>query len=576
VPFAGYENFDACVSANGDKGDAKAYCGYVKHRAEGGLAPRTAAAPSWVKAAEREVQAASSLSYPHEVVDPNNAEVPQADQFSPESMFPLNPAFQGEWETGPGGAQPKGGQQQKEAGMRASGGTHRLFGRMDAMEGKQPRHKSDYSAIFSDKGHGQYLRSYNEMAGMVHTMSQRTPWTQKQYAEMTGRPDLHKHYMGAYADATAQRNLPAGTPREAVRRHADTLTRPHQTTDDFAPPFNSAATTPQPSPGQNSSDGDYQAGFSEGQQDARTSQRPTFMDNSSKVSPYVKGYAEGYAAAGQQYGTQDTPMSLGGDSGQAQNAQEAGTQFQVSKASLRASAAFVTPQALAQPDFTRGYRYALNWKGGRLVSQGSAAFEAGLYAGITDNPRAQETWAREHDRLGSVHAVLSDRLDAHEGFTRRYARANPSVFVRGLYVQAGSSTDLITDGPGTSPDPMGSTPINGPGTPPQSGGRGNPGRPGGASPYQGAEPHGGGPVVSDDVAGPAQEPAKPDGKPQMGFSGPGPGYTNINLAPAAPNDAAGPGYSNAAADQGNPHHDGRQAAFRAVVQSRLAKMREQS
>lgn len=434
-------------------------------------------------------QAASTLPYQHEIVDPNNGEVPQADKFDPSVMFPINPAFQAEWETGSGGAQPSG------------------------------------------------------------------------------------------KTAEAMRSAMA-----ELRRQADTLTRPHKTTDDFDAPYNSQATTPQPFPGQNSTDSDYQAGFSEGQEDARNTVRPTFMDNSSRVSPYVKGYAEGYASvrpgpgggSGFASGGQvDTPASLGGDSGQQQNAQEAGTMFQVSKASLRASAGFVTTSALTDPEFVRGYKFARAWRGGKLVATGSAAFEAGLYAGITDNPEQQRAWVAGHTRLGARHAALSERLSAHAEFTSKYARAHDTALVRGLYVLAGTSTDLITDGPGTSPDPMGSTPINGPGTPPDSGGRGNPARPGGASPYQGADPHGSGPVVSDDVAGNAQEPPQPDGPPAMGFSGPGKGYTNINLAPRAPNEAAGAGYSNAAADQGNPHHDSiRTEAFRAAVQASLRRMRE--
>ena len=34
MPFAGYENFDACVAANSDKADAKAYCGQIQADAE--------------------------------------------------------------------------------------------------------------------------------------------------------------------------------------------------------------------------------------------------------------------------------------------------------------------------------------------------------------------------------------------------------------------------------------------------------------------------------------------------------------------------------------------------------------
>lgn len=37
APFAGYENFDACVAANGDKKDPEAYCGKIKNQVEGSV-----------------------------------------------------------------------------------------------------------------------------------------------------------------------------------------------------------------------------------------------------------------------------------------------------------------------------------------------------------------------------------------------------------------------------------------------------------------------------------------------------------------------------------------------------------
>jgi hypothetical protein len=255
-----------------------------------------------------------------------------------------------------------------------------------------------------------------------------------------------------------------------MRRQADTLSMPHQTTDDTNPPFNSAGTTPD-APG---SDGD--AGYKAGIADAQGGERPAFADSSSAVSPYVKRYAEGYSSVQlPPPGQPDMPASLGGDSGQAVNAQEAQQAFQVSKASLQ--------------------------------------------------------------------------------------------------TRAGTSVDLVTDGPGTSPDPMGSTPINGPGTPPPSGGRGDPARSGGAPPYQGTAPLPGGPVVSDDVMGKAQEPEQPDGPLAQGFSGPGSGFGNQNLAPRAENAADGPGYENQGAYDGDPQRY-KAAAFRSRVQANLQRMRE--
>ncbi len=254
------------------------------------------------------------------------------------------------------------------------------------------------------------------------------------------------------------------------------------------------------------------------------------------------------------------------------NAEQAARGFQVAKASLqrqglRVSAAFVPREALADADFRKGYLFARNWKrGSRLVSQGSAHFEAGLYAGISDMPAVQQVWVAEHRRLAPRHAALSARLAAHESFTRQYAGQHENALVRGLYVQAGTSVDLVTDGPGTSPDPAGSTPLNGPGTEPPMAGRSDPAKSGGPSPYQGAQPAGPGPVVPDDVMGQPQEPPQPDG-PRPGFSGDAPGDRIV-----APDPAVQPGYSNPAADQGNPHH--KAAIFRNRVQSNLRLLQQ--
>jgi hypothetical protein len=136
---------------------------------------------------------------------------------------------------------------------------------------------------------------------------------------------------------------------------------------------------------------------------------------------------------------------------------------------------------------------------------------------------------------------------------------------------AGVSTDLITDGPGTSPDPMGGTPINGPGTPPPMGGLDEAATPGGAPPYQGAPPLPGGPVVPDQVMGHPQRPPQPDGPFTNTFSGQHP--ENVTLAPAAPDTAAQPGYSNKNAyDGAMPDRVAKMAAFRQRVQAGIALM----
>lgn len=351
----------------------------------------------------------------------------------------------------------------------------------------------------------------------------------------------------------------------ALRAQGDFMSRPLQTTDDANPPFNSPQTTP---PSQQQVPSSYQEGLRDGQQDAARGDKPTFSDNSSHVSPYVSGYAAGYSGGSPASGapvSPDVPRSMGGDSGQAVNAQEAQREFQVSQASL--SASFTPREAMADPDFRKGYGFASRWqRGQRLVARGSAAFEAGLFASITDRPEIQRDWVAAHMKQGSRHPNLSRRIDLHAKFTRKQASATGMPYY-GPYLmhEAATSTDLITDGPGTSPDPSGNTPLNGPGTPPPMGGGSNPARPGGIPPYQGAEPGPSKPVVTDDVMGQAQEPEHPSGPFTQTFSGRHPG--NIDLAPAAPNTAAGPGYENTEAYAGDPRR--KMQAFRERVQAGL-------
>ena len=342
------------------------------------------------------------------------------------------------------------------------------------------------------------------------------------------------------------------------------------------PPYNSAETTPPV----NQDQGDYAAGKAAGQADRGAGSRPAFADNSSGVSPYVKGYAEGYGAPAAPQGAQDVPGSMGGDSGQAANAQEAQRAFQVARASRRTaslrrvSASFAPDSLMSDPEFRKGYLFASKWRPGqRLVSQGSARFEAGVYAGITDQPTKRGAWLDAHARLAAKYPELRRRIELHASFTRKHARKTGQR--GGIYLQrqGGTSTDLITDGPGTSPDPMGSTPINGPGTPPPMAGMDNANAPGGSPPYQGAPPLPGGPVAPDDVMGKPQQKPQQSGPFTNTFSGDHPG--NADLAPVAPNSAAQPGYSNKDAYKGDPFGGDRVArltAFRAAVQGSLSRM----
>jgi hypothetical protein len=191
---------------------------------------------------------------------------------------------------------------------------------------------------------------------------------------------------------------------------------------------------------------------------------------------------------------------------------------------------------------------------------------------MTDSPGSQAAWSQEHRRMGARHPQLVRRMRLHASFTRKQTFRAPGLGRRGAYLvkRAGTSTDLITDGPGTSPDPMGSTPLNGPGAPPPMAGLSDPAASGGAPPYQGAAPLPGGPVVPDDVMGRPQQAPQPSGPFTNTFSGNHP--ENANLAPVAPNDADQRGYSNREAYDGDPHGNDRLAAFQARVREGMRKM----
>jgi hypothetical protein len=523
--------------------------------------------------------AASGLTQVQQVTDPDNQPSPQDDDLPEGVMFPVGDSFAQQWTTGPGGAQPTSKKEGARSAM--SPGTAEMFGRMDAIDRRQPQHQDNWA--YSSIQHGRYLRGWNDVSGMVHAMAGNPAMSRDEYGKATGRPDLHPHYLAAYADGRKAHSAQP-QPQEASQgvamtgavHQADAWTAPHQTTDDQAPPYNTPATAPQPvSTNTDPHAADFSAGLAAGKADKAAGQRPAFADNSSGVSPYVKGYATGYGAPGRPPGQMDVPSSLepGADSGQAMNVQQAQQAFQVARASL----SFAPAALFEDGDFAKGYLFASKWQPGtRLVDRGVAAFEAGLYAGITDaGPDRQQAWLSAHAAASGSHPQLGQRIALQRSFTRKHARKT-GLQVQGAYIRAaGTTTDLITDGPGTSPDPMGATPLNGPGTPPPMAGLDNANAPGGASPYQGAPPLGGGPVAPDDVVGNPQQAPQPSGPFTNTFSGDHP--ENTTLAPVAPNSAAEPGYSNKNAYSGSPLGGDRTAnlklaAFRQRVQDGLVRM----
>lgn len=325
-------------------------------------------------------------------------------------------------------------------------------------------------------------------------------------------------------DQGGQDTGPTNRPRQASRKTADTWSggdSPKAVPGGTDPIANSSATTP---PRSNS--GGFEQGVQQGRADAAQGDAPSFADNSSNVSDYVRGYVQGFGTGPQPTGPRDVPVSMGGDNGQAQNAAEiaARTEKPLTVATrMSVSASLITKDVSGDADFIRGYAYGRCWKQGEpLVAMGSSGEEAGIFAGITDNPAAQRAWVTAHRRHAAEHPELTKRLRQHKLVTANYAERNQDAVVKGLYVQSATSLDLDTMSPVTSPDPQGATPSEGPGTVPiLRDAPGTPAAPGGASPYNGAEPYGA-PVVPDpliqDLDAAPPQPQSPDAVHMTGDS----------------------------------------------------------
>ncbi len=261
---------------------------------------------------------------------------------------------------------------------------------------------------------------------------------------------------------------------------------------------NSPHTTPDEGTGDT-----YEQGYAQGRMDKLSDDAPTYSDASSAAPEYVRGYSKGFSETDYFSGPQTVPSSLGGDNGQAVNSDRIRSrkELPLSMGGFKASAVFTSESALESPDFRKGYAYARKWTPEvPLVSLGSSEFEAGVYAGITDNPENQSAFVTANQS----YEELSARMATHKDFTREIWTENDGISVKGSYVQAATTTDLNMNSPTVSPDPFGATPVMGPGTPPLHEGMEDPARPGGPAPYNGAEPFGQ-PVVYNPVVGPTQD-----------------------------------------------------------------------
>lgn len=324
---------------------------------------------------------------------------------------------------------------------------------------------------------------------------------------------MSKAETGPHAWHTAVYHLGVAAPqaRTASAKTADQWTAPHEVPG--GPVANTPATTPE------GSGGTYADGYSEGKSDAAAGDAPTYADASSHAPEFVQGHTKGYAdgmdASG---GTKDEPYAQGG-----QQAQTPGSDAMSNPYAKMVSSLVSTASAQQDPDFRKGMRYAQKWRPGKpLVTQGSAEFEGGLYAGISDNPQHQYAWVAEHHRLAKRDRRFSERIARHAEYSAIVAPTLDAMVIGPyLRLEAATSTDLDTTGPGTSPSPVGDTPINGPGKTPPLAGQEDPAASAGASPYNGAPPYG--------------RPVVPTGVPSSGGTG---ASTTIDTTLGGPMDQA--------------------------------------
>jgi hypothetical protein len=228
----------------------------------------------------------------------------------------------------------------------------------------------------------------------------------------------------------------------------------------------------------------------------------TYADASSTAPDYARGYAEGYTTApAPQRPLDEAHPGMSGPPTRPQ----------------RLSHLLSTTAERSRPDYIAGYQSGSTWQpGGPVPAFGSDAYETGLYAGLLDNPGAQGAFAERHRIAATVHNTPSAGVRiAKHARASAYFLGHPDlpdgITEHGPYLRrrtAATSTDLDTTAPGTSADPGGATPFNGPGRPPLLEGQYGAADPAGPAPYNGAEPYGAPavPTTTTEPAGPAVVP----------------------------------------------------------------------
>jgi hypothetical protein len=179
-------------------------------------------------------QAASGLPQVQQHTDPDNHPDPEGDELPVGVAFPLgdnspSSPFRQQWSTGPQGPQPRAASRRQALDMSAQHAN--LMGHADAMANQSPSHKDEFGQ--SKQKHRRYLEGWNQTAGLIHGLVGRAPMSKEEYSSKTGRPDLHSHYLSAYAQGRSMHGqsnslyrLVAAAPdhrrlRRAVQHPAD-------------------------------------------------------------------------------------------------------------------------------------------------------------------------------------------------------------------------------------------------------------------------------------------------------------------------------------------------------------------
>lgn len=161
----------------------------------------------------------------------------------------------------------------------------------------------------------------------------------------------------------------------------------------------------------------YQNGYSAGAEDARANERPTYADAGARNEQFQQGYSKGYSEnrAGDSF-PKDLPGSM--VSGIPNN--DANVQAPaVTMATALRTAASRTRQGAS--DFDKGFAYGRKWTTStRSVSTGSQEFEAGLYAGMSQNP-SRGDFVVASLRKGRRYPALARRVALHKAITQRTA-----------------------------------------------------------------------------------------------------------------------------------------------------------